>query len=104
MNSNREFIDSLINELISILTVIKEKITDDSDLIRTSYETPLELRKEIDRCIYQLQQSHKDILDEINFHFSPTGTFQEHSMANGWTESYGAFAARFDKLYESLNN
>ena len=104
MNASHEFIDSLINELISILTVIREKITDDSDLIRTSYETPLELREEIDRCMCHLQQNHKDILDEINFHFSPTSTFQEHSMANGWTESYGVLAARFDKLYELLNN
>ena len=104
MNASREFIDSLISELISILTVVKERITDDSDLVRTSYETPLELREEIDRCIRHLQQNHKDILDEINFHFSPTSTFQEHSMANGWTGSYGALAERFDKLYELLNN
>ena len=104
MNASREFIDSLINELISILTVVKGKITDDSDLIRTSYATPLELREEIDRCIRHLQQNHKGILDEINFHFSPTSTLQEHSMTNGWTESYGVLAERFDKLHKLLNN
>lgn len=103
MNVSREFIEGLINELISILASVKEKITDGSDLIWTSYETPVELRNEIDRCIYHLQQNHKQILEEINFHFAPTGTFQEHSMANGWTGKYNAMAERFNKLYELLN-
>jgi hypothetical protein len=103
MNVSGEFIDGLINELISILASVKEKITDCSDLIWTSYETPMELRDEINRCVYHLQQNHKKILEEISFHFAPASTFQEHSMANGWTEKYHALAERFDKLYELLN-
>jgi len=98
MNVNRELIDGLVNELISILAAVKERITDDSDLIWTSYENPVELRKEIDRCIYHLQQNHEEILEEIKLHFAPTGMFQEHSIENGWTESYNALALRFDKL------
>jgi hypothetical protein len=62
----------------------------------------VELRIEIDRCIYHLQQNHINILEEINFHFAPTGTFQEHSMANGWTEDYHILAEQFDKLYNLL--
>jgi len=103
MHVSSEFIEGLIKELISVLASVKEKITDDSDLMWTSYETPVALRDEIDRCIYHLQQNHKKILEEINFHFAPTGTFQEHSMANGWTEKYHVLAGRFDKLYELLN-
>jgi hypothetical protein len=103
MNVSREFIDGLINEFISILASVKEKISDGSDLTWTSYETPVELRDEIDRCIYHLQQNHNKILEEINLHFAPAGTFQEHSMANGWTEKFHALAERFDKLYELLN-
>jgi hypothetical protein len=63
----------------------------------------MELRNEIDRCIYHLKQNHKEIIGEINLHFAPTSTFQEHSMTNGWTEKFHALAERFDKLYELLN-
>ncbi|MCF6403127.1 hypothetical protein L3C95_09595 [Chitinophaga filiformis] len=103
MNGNRDSLSGLITELISILTIVKEKITDDSDLIWTSYETHIELREEIDRCIYQLQQNHERILDEIKIHFAPTSVFQEQAMSNGWTEEYRALAERFDDVYELLN-
>jgi hypothetical protein len=102
MEVNPELINGLTKEIITILASVKEKINDDSDLIWTSYETPLELRDEIDRCINHLQQNHKQILEEINFHFTPTGTFQEHSMSNGWSEEYSMLAERFDKTYNLL--
>lgn len=55
MKVNPEFIDGLIKEIITILAIVKEKINDGSDLIWTSYKTPMELRNEIDRCINHLQ-------------------------------------------------
>lgn len=50
----------------------------------------------------QLQQNDIKVLEEINLHFLPTSTFQEHSMANGWTENHHILAERFDKLYNLL--
>jgi len=95
-------LDGLSNEVITILGKIKEEVADDSDIIWTSYESPLELRNEIDRCVYHLQQNNKKILEEINFHFAPTGIFQELSMTNGSSGKYHILTEHFDKLYVLL--
>lgn len=90
----------MIKEITEILLKIRDKITDDSDLIWTSFETAEELRKEIDRFILRLNQGNKYVLKDIYVHFLPTSTFQEHSMQNGWMEAYLKLAERFDEIYE----
>lgn len=90
-----------INEIINILLAVKEKITDDSDLMWTHYETALELRKEIEDCILQLKENDKNILSNIKIYFAPTGTFQEHSIQNGWSKEYLQLASKFDSIIES---
>ena len=97
-----ELVNELINELKSILITIKERINDKSDLICTSFYTPLELRNEIDRFIFELQPANKVIPEEILSHFSPGSTFDGHSMANGWSEEYSILAERFHKTYNLL--
>lgn len=86
---------------IDILLKIRKKITDDSDLNWTSFETADELRKEIDEFISRLEQEDENVMDDIHVHFLPTSTFQEHSMQNGWTEEYMKLASQFDKIYET---
>ncbi len=68
----------------------------------TRYETAEELREEIDKCIEGLRRNDKAILNDINYHFSPAATFQEHSLQNGWSDEYQNLAARFDELYKKL--
>ena len=94
--------DESKREAINILLLVREKITDHSDLMWTSYETAEELREEIDKCIAGLRRNDKPILDEINYHFSPAASFQEHSLQNGWSDEYQKLAARFDELYKKL--
>ncbi|MBL0357772.1 MAG: hypothetical protein IPP72_13195 [Chitinophagaceae bacterium] len=88
--------------LIDILLKVKKKITDDSDLMWTSYEHAATLRKEIDDFVDQLKRGDFSSLDQVNLHFLPTGTFQEHSLMNGWSDEYLQLSASFDKLYEYL--
>lgn len=94
--------DKSKKEAINILLLIREKITDDSDLIWTSYETAEELRAEIDKCIEGLRCCDKKVVEDVNYHFSPAATFQEHSLQNGWSDEYQKLAARFDELYKKL--
>lgn len=94
--------DESTKEAIDILLLIREQITDHSDLLWTSYETAQELRSEIDKCMEGLRRHDKKILDDINYHFAPAATFQEHSLQNGWSDKYQELAARFDELYEKL--
>lgn len=90
----------MLNDAVEILSRIKAKITDESDLDWTPFETAEELRKEIDKFIVRLKQRDKKAMEDINIYFLPTSTFQEHAMQNGWTEEYRELAERFDKIYE----
>lgn len=89
-------------EAINILVEIKEKITDGSDLMWTSFEDAQELREEIDDLILRLQTEDQNVIRDIYTHFLPTSTFQEHSMQNGWSKRYMQLAEQFDKIYESI--
>ena len=89
-------------ELIDILLEIKSKITDTSEMMWTTYDTPQDLNKDIDNFIFELDQDNLEVMKDINTHFLPTGTFQEHAMQNGWTDEYMNLAARFDKFYAEL--
>ena len=68
----------------------------------TAFNTPEELRYEIDSLIFRLTSKDPKAYKDIHIHFLPMSTFQEHAMQNGWTDEYMNLAARFDKLYEPL--
>ncbi|MFZ6011390.1 MAG: hypothetical protein ACOYXT_13665 [Bacteroidota bacterium] len=91
-------------EIIDILLSIREKITDDSDLDWTIYDTGEDLRHEIDKCIKDLEENDPEAWQNINFHFLPASTFQEHSLQNNWSEEYTKLAERFDKVYKMVNS
>ncbi|MFT3911431.1 MAG: hypothetical protein QM737_18555 [Ferruginibacter sp.] len=85
-----------------MLTIVESYIKDDSDLTWVYYETPAEMRNEIDKYILELGKGNIESLDEISMHFSPTAAYQEHSMANNWTDEYHKLAEKFDNIYEAL--
>jgi hypothetical protein len=91
----------MTQELIDILRKVKDKFTDESDLLWTSYETAKELRNELDIYIDQLSKGDKSCLTKLNIHFLPTCTFQEHSLMNNWTEEYMKLSEKFDCIYAS---
>lgn len=94
--------EKLAQELIGILEEIRSYATDDSEMIFTFFETPLELRQEITECIIGIKAKDKKVLDLLNMHFIVAGNFQEHSMQNGWSKRYLKLAERFDSIYEKL--
>ncbi|RZJ78208.1 MAG: hypothetical protein EOO20_28070 [Chryseobacterium sp.] len=94
--------EGYIPELIALIKLVKSKVTEGSDIIWTKYESDAELRKELDIAINQLQSGNISSLEELNIHFAPTSTFQEHSMSNGWVEEYIIISTKFDRLYKKI--
>lgn len=92
----------MTEQIINILLKIRERITDDSDLVWTSYETADELKNEIDKYVLELRDGNEKLIKNLNIHFLPTSTFQEHSIQNGWTDEYIKLAAHFDEILNKL--
>lgn len=93
---------SLFQEVASIVLAVKDKITDDSDVVWAGYNSPIELRIEIEGHLSLLRGGDYNALENIKVHFLPTCTFQEHSISNGWADEYITLSERFDRLYIKL--
>lgn len=94
----------MTQDLIDILNVLKAKFTDNSDMLWTSYETAKEVRDELATYIDQLKKGDESCLENLNMHFLPTSTFQEHSLQNGWTQEYMKLSEKFDSIYAKVKN
>lgn len=89
-------------EIIKLVEIIKSKITSDTDLMWTHYSSIEELITEIDLNSKLLGVSNKQGLEFFRMSLLPTGTFQEISMQNGWSQEYLKLASQFDIIYENL--
>ena len=94
----------MIHDLIIIIEKVKEKLTNDSDMLWTNYETAASLKAELEKYITALKAGKTDRLGNLNMHFLPTSTFQEHSLMNDWTEEYMKLANEFDGIYATIKN
>lgn len=94
----------MVQDLIDILNEVKERFTDNPDLFWTSYENAKEVRDELYACMEQLSKGNKSCLENLNIHFLPTSTFQEHSLQNGWTKEYIKLSEKFDSIYVKMKN
>lgn len=90
-------------ELIDIINKVKDKISDDSDMVWTHYDTAKELRDELEFYMHEVRNGDMSSLEKIKLLFLPTATFQEHSISNGWPDEYLALAEKFDNLYSITN-
>jgi hypothetical protein len=86
------------------LKKVKEQFTDNSDMVWTGCETAKEVRDELDGYIEQLSKGYTGCLKNLNLHFAPTSTFQEHSLQNGWAKEYLQLSKEFDSIYKSIKN
>lgn len=98
----------LKHELVEILINMKQRAKVATDVGWSSrFSKPSDIVNFIDECIANFDGDEKRILWEIELLFSPTGTFQELSMANGWAQDYITIASRVDdiviKLKTTLN-
>ena len=93
-----------LQEIIKIIKIVRNKITVETDVIWTKYESPIELQQEIDKALKELEDGNLEKLELLNSHFYPTSTFQEISISNGWSEEYIELSTKFDKLYKSITS
>ncbi len=71
-------------------------------MLWTSYDSPIELRQELEEIISLLSTNDYSKIHDLYVHFLPSSTFQEHSMSNGWSKEYLKLSSKFDKLYHRL--
>ena len=90
-------------ELIDIITKVKERISDDSNMVWTHYDTAKELRDELELYTQELRNGNMSSLKKMKLLFLPTATLQEHSISNGWPDEYLALAEKFDNFYSMTN-
>lgn len=92
------------DKISELLTSIKIKTNAQTDVIWSRYETPQELIDDLDAKIVKLRASNYDVLGDLYMLFAPTGSFQEISLSNGWSEEFLELAESFELLYKNLKN
>ena len=95
-------ISYMITELIEIIEKLIEKIADDSDMVWTAYETSQQLKDELEVYLNQFQAGDMSSMGKIKMLFLPTGTLQEHSMSNSWSDEFLNLSKKFDRLYMTI--
>jgi len=75
---------SELKSIIEIIQIIREKITEETNVIWAGYDNPSELRDEIDKELNELINGNLEILDNFKNRFLPTSTLQEVSLSNGY--------------------
>ncbi|MCP2028157.1 hypothetical protein L1276_003325 [Flavobacterium sp. HSC-32F16] len=101
MNDNQDIQANWI-DVIALLETFKSKITEETDLLWTNYNSVQELRSEIDVIDKLLADRDKKGLQFLSYWFAPTGTMQEIAMQNDWIQEYLNLSLKFDTLYENL--
>ncbi len=87
---------------IEIIETVKSKITPQTDIVWTRYESTNELLNEIEINLLLLKNYDRSGWEFFSYAFAPTGTFQEISIQNGWAEEFLELAEKFDKYYHTL--
>lgn len=91
-----------LQSLIDLIQTVREKITDETDVIWAGYDNPTDLQDEIDKELNELKKGNLEVLDNFKNRFLPTATFQEISLSNGWGDEFITLTDRFNKLYERV--
>lgn len=91
-----------VQEAIDIVTAMRDKVTDETNLTWSSYESAVELRRELDACIDGLRRGDKKHVDGMGIYFYPACDMQNISLDNGWSSDYMELASRYDQLEPAL--
>ena len=91
-------------ELIDIIKKVKEKLTDDSDMVWAHYDNAKQLRDELDTNVQKLKFGDTSSLEELKMLFSPSASLKEHAISNGWSDEDLKLATKFDNIYSTMKN
>lgn len=90
-------------KISELLERIKDKINSETDAVWAGFDNPEILKAEIILDIEKIRFCDYETLEKIKVEFSPTSTYQELSISNGWGEEYLEIASTFDSLYSKIN-
>jgi hypothetical protein len=85
-----------------ILETIKSWTTDETDTVWAGYDNGKEFLVDLNADIEKIEFCDLETLNKLNMEFSPTSTYQELSLSNGWADEYIKLAEEFDKLYANI--
>jgi hypothetical protein len=88
--------------IIEIIENIRNRLTEETDIVWTRYNSVLEIQIEIESVLQALQDGDVTVLDDFRMHFGPTSTFQEISISNGWGEEFLHLANDFESLHDHI--
>jgi hypothetical protein len=91
-----------LQHIIHLLSLVEEKITDDSDMTWTAYPDAETMRNELAGYRQKLEQEDFSVLPALRLLFAPTGSLQEFAMSNGWGREYLDLADTFDALLKRI--
>lgn len=91
-----------MEELKQLLIKVRAKISPNTCMIWTKYDSPEQLTDELDIYIKDLQEAKFQNWEALDLLFSPTGTLQECSISNAWGNDYLQLANEYDKIRSGL--
>lgn len=101
----QEAIDSRLPEniqrVIQLLRNIDLMINEDDDFVQSNIDLE-SFKNEIHAVIMDIAFENYDSLKSFSINFAPTGSLQEHSLANGWDQLFLTIADEFDTLMDSI--
>jgi len=92
------------DKLIEIIEVIKGKITPETDIVWTHYNSVDKLNIDLSNLIQGIRTNDVATFSKLEILFAPTGSFQELSIDNGWGEEFIQLSKIFDHQIEILKS
>lgn len=90
------------HKVAAILYRIRGLISQKTDTVLAGFDNTGKFLEELDHTIQSIELCDYQVLEKVNMAFSPTSTYQELSLSNGWSNTYIKLSAEFDKIYARL--
>jgi len=88
------------DKLIEIIEIIRGKITPETDIVWTRYNSVDELNLDLDKLVQGIRTNDVATFSKLKTLFGPTASFQELSISNGWGEEFIRLSIEFDEQIE----
>ncbi len=94
--------EKVFKKLADLTAIIRKKIDNETDVFWSRYDSVQHLINDLDREVDRLKIKDHTVLRDLEILFAPTGSLQEISISNGWSDEFLVLAQEFDHLYEQI--
>lgn len=85
-----------------ILEQIRSWTTNETDTVWAGYDNGKEFLIDLNQDIEKIKFCDFATLDKLEIEFSPTSTYQEISLSNGWGNTFLKLSEEFDYLHKKI--